>query len=1852
MLKGSIVVVVVLVSMVAGTSTFSDIEGKNEFSHEQVLYQIPQRGVQDFSDGDITFEDTPIEIVPDEEGYTVSGAYYTCSITKELSGVFLKIQVGDAWIAYELPEEQPFGKIQDVKGSPDEKESKDAHSPKCFEYKEITDDINLRYTFSPHEVLEEFVLQKFRDIHVIQKFSMQNVWYSVGKEGISFYHVETGRKVFFIPAPVMYEEGDTRIQNYNIHYEVKKTGDTYFIEKIIDKEGLDWLKSPERVYPVIVDSTTQGGFSDPWEESGLVPYGQYFKNVNEYVSPSSGGLTVQQTDLTLPGRGMDLTVTRIYTTPQLFSLDPQDPQEFTPTEKGSPWRIANGWQLDFPVITDDYLYLWGGRMYKIEWEDDPPGCTHLCFPPLQPEEQVFNNHKGDHFRLIKHVDETYTLYLKDGRVLQFSSWGLLQSITDTHGNVINFSVTAQSDPDDNIIITSATITDTIGRVVTVSPSGVSYGGHSVNYTIQYVQNSQGESEPLLVRVTDCLGRMTDYAYEYGEPTGYENRYLLTKVTYPTGGHTDYTYGRKEVRFCKDSCGIWNEDCHEVIDCYNKFYQFLVITQKVYADTLTRVRTFSYTGDWEDITGSVEKTKDGNEYIQSTTSFSVWEGKVTARVLKDYSGTQLERIDYVYDAQGNTTLTTYYKGTAVSPTYRECCSYDEWGNQIYARNSLGYEMFSSYCNTSSEGIFKDYSGNVVLLFSNSFFSDTIEERYDRVAATCTIKDGSTVESYYSYSDGSNTESKDIYEGKSYQVYRGTFDEGGQTSFPVSLDTLPTGNVYLRIYSLPTRNAIQKTETHSVSLHTWYHNSGYWQNPYFYAHWQRYGDQGYDPVGPFVHYPGTSGYVNYTLWMEGRVQYVKTTYNTYQNKLPAACSYKLNSGSWTQITSDLQDDCAQITIPQQNFSLENTLQFSESSSYTTRFSWALYVPVDSTPEVYEKSFAYDTYGNMTSATNDYGTVHFVYGPEYNAAYMTEIIDPLQNTISAVYDDLGNITSITDARGYTYQYEYDLLGRLLKKINPDLTEREAVYDDGNNMATIYDEKDTFVKKYFDGLGRPIKTENALYMETYTYNYQDNLETKTDPLGLVYTYEYDVLGRISKTHNPDGTQTQCTYNNNTNTVEITDENLHSKEYQYDWADNLLSVKEHTGQNYYLTEYGYDEFGNVNKMKDARGNETLYDYGLFGIERVLYPDGTEETMSYDSIGNLIQRTAGEREIHYQYNSASQLVTVTYPDSSVVFSYDANGNRTSMEDAVSSTVYSYDSRNRLTSETKTIDGVDYTTSYTYDEVSNVTSITYSDGTVVTQTYDNLNRLQSVDGYAQFTWNADSQIQQISYQNDVTTTYVYDLRGRPEQMTTSKDGNDLMNLTYNYDATGNILHMKNEDSSSIKEEWNYTYDPLDRLLTAAGGPPGETYSLSYQYDSTGNRTQLNSTIYTYNEMNELLSLSDPGGNSTFTYDIYGNLVSKDDGQNLWEYSYDCEDRLLSVKKDGQVTEEYFYDGDGKRIKKVDADSDRVYIYGGLNVLFEVNTTTQMEAVYIYGPTGQLAKKVNDITEYYHTDHLGSTRLVTSENSVTTEEIMYKPFGEQLNETDERYTYNGKELDETGLYYYGARYYNPVIGRFISRDPLTGKKESPQTLNRYAYCLNNPQRYIDPAGEGIRDTVINTFKLLESLEPEDLEEVQAFLDAGDELKALKMIFELLGFDVTENADGKTLSLNLGEGKQFTVNIDNNLIDPDTGQPAWGLTDNENFTISINLATKKAGDATLTVLHEICHGLLGNTDPDIIEVEHQFIYPVELAFMNAMISSSNIEFSRKFQNHILGQARARKRRVPIFDVLNRWKRGWRIT
>lgn len=125
------------------------------------------------------------------------------------------------------------------------------------------------------------------------------------------------------------------------------------------------------------------------------------------------------------------------------------------------------------------------------------------------------------------------------------------------------------------------------------------------------------------------------------------------------------------------------------------------------------------------------------------------------------------------------------------------------------------------------------------------------------------------------------------------------------------------------------------------------------------------------------------------------------------------------------------------------------------------------------------------------------------------------------------------------------------------------------------------------------------------------------------------------------------------------------------------------------------------------------------------------------------------------------------------------------------------------------------------------------------------------------------------------------------------------------------------------------------------------------------------------------------------------------------------------------------------------------------------------MHIYAIGLHVSEKQGSTVLYYRQYHLGSSRLVTdsSENRAWTRN--YGPYSPLSGgSTAERWLYAGKSLDSsTGLYYFGARYYDPSIGRFIAEDPLSGGILDPQSLNRYVYCRNNPHKYTDPDGHGI-------------------------------------------------------------------------------------------------------------------------------------------------------------------------------------------
>jgi RHS repeat-associated protein len=404
--------------------------------------------------------------------------------------------------------------------------------------------------------------------------------------------------------------------------------------------------------------------------------------------------------------------------------------------------------------------------------------------------------------------------------------------------------------------------------------------------------------------------------------------------------------------------------------------------------------------------------------------------------------------------------------------------------------------------------------------------------------------------------------------------------------------------------------------------------------------------------------------------------------------------------------------------------------------------------------------------------------------------------------------------------------------------------------------------------------------------------------------------------------------------------------------------------------------------------------------------------------------------------------------------------------------YTYDQWNRLLTETRHISQDSFPVTYQYDVASRVTQMTYPDSMQILYTYDDLNRITQIKRYVDGQndeilfdnpqYDVESLLTQFDYGNDIQTTYTYDSRDRPLTIDVKDGATSLLDLDYTYDDNNNITQLINgwrdTNSSWHSETESYSYDGLDRLTSASC----TSWAHTYTYDKAGNRTGKDAITYTINAVNEVTTLSD---GTSFTYDDNGNRIQKTKGDETWNYIYDYANKLTKVEENDSTIGEYVYYGDGKRLQKIENNITTTYISSGINTIYEENSTGT--ASYVYGPTGLIAKRTTinqeSNTYFYHKDHLGSTRSVTDSNKIIIAASTYHPFGEtEVEEGSEHYHYTGKEKDSTGLYYYGARYYDPEIGRFITRDLIVGRKSNSQSLNLYTYCLNNPVNLIDPAG----------------------------------------------------------------------------------------------------------------------------------------------------------------------------------------------
>jgi RHS repeat-associated protein len=283
-----------------------------------------------------------------------------------------------------------------------------------------------------------------------------------------------------------------------------------------------------------------------------------------------------------------------------------------------------------------------------------------------------------------------------------------------------------------------------------------------------------------------------------------------------------------------------------------------------------------------------------------------------------------------------------------------------------------------------------------------------------------------------------------------------------------------------------------------------------------------------------------------------------------------------------------------------------------------------------------------------------------------------------------------------------------------------------------------------------------------------------------------------------------------------------------------------------------------------------------------------------------------------------------------------------------------------------------------------------------------------------------------------------------------------------------------------QQWTQSFlcDGVDRLtcanevtgltnLPCGTGAPG-WYEM-YGYDTAGNRAVTSSSfpedfstptnINQYSSLTNRIALQYNGqAMPSDAYDASGNLH---DHPFMGTFSYDAENRMTSATIAG-ISTSYAYDGEGRRVAKTTGAGTTYYVYDAMG---------ELAAEY------PAAAATSAGTQYLTVDALGSTRLVTSAGGTVVESEDYLPFGEQLmagtdGRSDATFSvdvvpekFTGKERDaESGLDYFGARYFSSSQGRFTSPDPLlsSGAAALPQTWNRYSYGLNNPLRFIDPTG----------------------------------------------------------------------------------------------------------------------------------------------------------------------------------------------
>jgi len=653
---------------------------------------------------------------------------------------------------------------------------------------------------------------------------------------------------------------------------------------------------------------------------------------------------------------------------------------------------------------------------------------------------------------------------------------------------------------------------------------------------------------------------------------------------------------------------------------------------------------------------------------------------------------------------------------------------------------------------------------------------------------------------------------------------------------------------------------------------------------------------------------------------------------------------------------------------------------------------------------------------------------------------------------YDAMGKVTQETQANGATTAYGYDAGGRIISATSASGSNVRAELDAMGQAVAIIDPIGNRIEREFDASGR--------------------ITSATGSDGGNVNIEYNDAGKPIKTTLPDGSNVRVSYDAAGRVTQATDQLGRVTSFAYDVVGNVVAVTDALGG---ATTYEYDELGNMTRHVDARGKVTKFEYSNLGkIIKTTLPMGMAETYEYDGRGVLTARTNFNGDMTtYVTDSNHRLLSQTLPDgATVTYSYTPDGKISAVTDTLGVTTYEYDpDTSRLVKQTMPDSR---TVQYAYDSLGRKTGVRTSAGTTV-YIYDEFSRVKRVrDPEGRFTdyeYNAVGKMTKVTYPNGNTASADYDILGRLTSVLHRDASSALLAAsTYEYDLVGNVTRVTELAGRKV----DYSYDALNRLTQEKITDPvhGDEI-ISYTYDAVGNRlSRIDASgvaNYTYDDNDRLLD----DGTYTYTYDANGNLLTQTGTSHAVEYQYEAHNRLVKATVDFADTPtviEYDYTEGVRMRRTVDGSEVINYLYDMAapfpQVILESDGQGERIADYVVG-NGLIRRDDGQDISYYYRDGTESTRQLTDQLGTVTDAYNYDAFGrlrDHAGSSDNEFLFAGEQLDSTaGIYYNRARYLDPNLGRFLSRDPAPGNPEKPLTFHPYSYVENNPLVNLDPSGQ---------------------------------------------------------------------------------------------------------------------------------------------------------------------------------------------